>query len=170
MATIGSLEPLMDALTSAPTLAGASVVFGEENLASNEYPLPRVVVTPIGGNWESPGYYKDANPDVTAIWKTDENIELSLWAESTDPTRQLPIHHATAVEDFRAAVLQALQAQRSTGLFYKPVSGRWQLDQDAVSRLGRSYVLTVVVEITVPDVVPIEATYTSVTLTEEIQT
>lgn len=168
--SVGSLATLMTMLQAAPTLSGASVVFGEEMVAAQDKDLPMVAIVPVGGTWGppgAPGYYQIADVNLNNIWMTQESIDLYLWAASLDPNAD-PIDHASAIEEFRAQVLQAFQHQAPTGLMFKPVSGRWQLDQRAVVRYGRAYVLTVVVDITIPDVLPVYATVETVTQTATI--
>ena len=168
--SVGSLATLMTMLQAAPTLADASVVFGEENIAAQDYPLPMVVVEPTSGAFRSdgePGYYQNADVNLNNIWMKGQTIDLWLWAASLDPNAY-PVDHADAIECFEAQVLQALQFQAPNGLKFHPVADRWQTDGKAVVRYGRALVLTVVVDITIPDVLPVYATVETVTQTASI--
>ncbi len=168
--TYGALKTLMLCLQSAPTLTGCSVAFGEENKRAQDFALPYVCVVPGSGVFLAditPGYIKDANVYYNMIWGLRETCDLWLWANSTVEGAE-PVDHADAIENFRARVLQALQHQRGTGLFYKAISGRWEHASDAVDRFGRAYVITVEAEISIPDVLPTEVTVQSVTLQPEI--
>ncbi len=167
----GSLRILMTMLAAAPAMEGVSLVFGEENINAQEYPLPMVVVVPVGGGWGppgAPGYYKNASLDVNNIWMTQESIDLYLWNNDADP-EATEVNHADAVEDLRARVLQSLQTQAPNGLMYRPLSGRWQQQDKETNRFGRAYVLTVQVDITVPDTLPVLATVEKVTVNASIE-
>lgn len=167
----GSLKTLMVMLTATPALSGISLVFGEENINAQEFPLPMVVMVPVGGTWGppgTPGYYKNASPDLNNIWMTQETIDLYLWNNDPD-AEATEVDHADAVEDLRARVLQALQSQSPQGLMYRPVSGRWQLADKENNRFGRAYVLTVSVDITIPDTLPVLATIEEVTVNGSLQ-
>jgi len=165
-ANYGSLKTLMLMLQEAPSLANASVVFGEEMINAKDQPYPMVVLVPIGGSWDMPGYYKDAevvSPSTFNQWITQENIDLYCGAESTDPAAT-PIDHADACETFVGQVIQAFQNQQPYGLYYWPVSGKWVLAQDVINRRGRAYILTVRVDKTIPGIPPVNATVITETI------
>lgn len=173
MTNYGTLQTLLAYLVAAPSLVGVSVVFGEENIRSSAHKLPVVTVVPVGGPWVAGGgaYYRAANVNLNALWMTQESIDLYLWSADVDGDGRAkddaqPIDHANAVENLRARVLQAFQTQQAQenaegeaqyGWMYRPVSGRWETQQDESNRYGRTYVLTVQVDITVPDALPVEA-------------
>ncbi len=170
----GALKTLVTMLAAAPSLASASVLFGEENINAQDALFPIVVIVPTGGSWNdptgSPGYYQEQgedsdlnNSNVNNVWMTRESIDLYMTALANDPTSE-PIDHADALETFRAQVLRALQDQAPNGLKFVPMSGRWVMDEKASIRMGRSYVLTVQVDITVTDVLPVDVTVEDVTL------
>src|SRR5258706_639714 len=167
MHNTGALKTLMTMLSEAPSLADATIVFGEEMVHAQDQALPMVVVVPTGGTWMMPGYYKNGNVDVNNIWMTSENIDLYLWAASIE-SDSTPVDHANAVEALRAAVLQAFQDQQPYGLMYRPISGRWMLGHDELNRYGRAYVLTISVDTTVPDVVPVEPDVSKTTINATI--
>lgn len=173
MTNYGTLQTLVAYLAAAPSLVGVSVVFGEENIRSQAHPLPMVTVVPVGGPWVpgGAGYYKAADPDTGNLWMTQESIDLYLWSADIDSDGRVkdtaqPIDNANAVENLRARVLQAFQTQQAHeladgtkqyGWMFRPVSGRWETQQDEANRYGRTYVLTVSVDITVPDRLPVDA-------------
>ena len=165
----GALKTLVTTLTAAPSLRNATVLFGEENINAQDATLPFVCVVPVGGPWSNPtdlpGYYRNADLELNNIWMTQESIDLYLWAADSDPSAQ-PLDHADAVETFRQEVLQALQYQvayadvtgtKHRGFKFNPVSGRWAQMNQASVRYGRAYVLTVTVDITAIDVLPVDA-------------
>jgi hypothetical protein len=177
----GSLKTLVELLGAFLVPLGISVVFGEENIRAQDAQLPMVVVVPIGGQWVVGGasYYKSANPNVGGPWMTQENIDLYLWSADIDSDGRAKdnataIDHANAVENLRARVLQAFQSQtafyatdgvtKKYGFMFRPTSGRWERQGDEINRYGRVYVLTVNVDITVPDVLPVDATIDEVIL------
>lgn len=164
----GSLQDLVTALQAAPTLASASVIFGEENIFAQEYPLPLICIVPLGGPFTpAQGYVKNPPAGVRRIWSLEENIEIVIWTAATDP-EATAIDHANAVENAAAAVLQAFEYQRSTGLTYKPVARRWQLLMNGESRMGRALVLTVAFNISVINVTPPSATVTGIVINDSI--
>ena len=166
--SVGSIKPLFQALQSAPTLQGLSVAFGEENISAQDYALPYVCIVPTGGQYVTgQGYIKAADLNIDAIWGVQTQFDLYLWAHSEDAAAEA-FDHADAVENFRALVLQALQYQRPDGLFYFPVSERWQLIENAQSRFGRALVLTVQCELSIPGVLPPLAEVDAVDLTQSI--
>lgn len=172
MASVGALKTLMTMLADAPSMTGVSLVFGEENIRAQEFRLPMVTVTPVGGSWTNglPGYYEDANVDLENIWLTTENINLTLWAcadmdASPPPTA---VDHADAIENLRCNVLRAFQSQAAQGLRFVPVSGQWALYDEQVNRFGRGYVLTVQVDITYPSALPVDVTLETVEVNPEI--
>jgi hypothetical protein len=77
-------------------------------------------------------------------------------------------------------VLSAFQDQRNTaatdgsnqpGLYWKPISGRWELRQNALVRYGRSYVFSVMADISVPMSPPTnQATITSEQISATVTT
>jgi hypothetical protein len=163
----GALKTLFNMLQSAQSMEGVSIAFGEENKVAQEYPLPYVCMVPLGGPWQQPGYYRNADIDIHNQWMTTESVDFYLWAFDTDADATA-IDHADATEVLRAQVLAALQQQAPNGLMFRPINGRWQLFQDQSARYGRAYVLTVSVDITVTDLLPKDTTVTEVTITAEI--
>ena len=163
----GPYGALMAMLAAAPSLANVSVGFGEENINAQDMPTPMVVVVPVGGTWNDttclPGYYKTADVNLQNIWMTREMIDLYCWGASIDPSA-LPVDHADATNELRQLVLQAFQNQTPLGLKFVPMSGKWAQMGTASVRYGRAYVLTVQVDITAPDVLPVYATVTQETL------
>lgn len=149
----GPLKTFMSMLTGSVYMAGVSVCFGEEEIHDQSQALPMVVVVPTGGPAKPDGYARGSDPDVESKWKLVENLEIKCWAVSSLPN-PTPIDNADAVESLVTLVLSALQDQRmgegfdatSAGLYYKPTNGRWELMQDAFTRYGRGYTLTVELE------------------------
>ncbi len=139
----------------------------------------------MGGPWEQNGYARDTaqtssggythypSTDESNRWMTHEDISIYCWSADVDsngmekPTAT-PVDHADAVENLRAKVLQALQQQAPNGLMYRPTQGQWIWAGSETLRYGRAYVLTVNVDVTVPDIQPVDATVTEVTINPEI--
>ena len=169
----GAIKTLYQMLASSSFLSGVSLVYGEEQINGRDYTYPAVVMVPTRGDINNqPGYIKDLDPSVEMVWGITETIDLYLVAFSSLPNAQ-PIDHADAVETLRQQVLSALQDQRaqftdvvnvSYGLYYKANSERWDMYQNAQKRYGRSLVLTVTAEISVPMATPASATITSETI------
>lgn len=169
---MGVYGTLMTMLTAAPTMQGVSVFFGEENISSRPM-LPYICIVPTGGPYDEPGYAKDLNPGIEAIWAVKSTIDIYLWHAALDsvgqPSSDLAAH-ADAISDLRARVLQAFQNQRPYGLYFKPQSERWSLMEGANKRYGRCLVLSMMAEIPIPDVNPIDATVQTLTLSATITT
>jgi hypothetical protein len=167
----GPLKTLFGALAASTYLTGVSLVYGEEEVHDASKTLPMVTLVPTGGPFEaSPGYSANLAQDTEAQWAVVESVDLYLWAADPSPTAT-PIDHTDATESLRQLVLSALQDQRaqytdvanvSHGLFYKPVSQRWQLMQGGFTRYGRALVLTVAILIPIAIAPPEEAVITSV--------
>lgn len=178
MAFDGALKTLFTTLQASPFLAGVALGFGEELIGTTDLPTPCVIVAPVGGPWDAPGYVAGIDPQTENVWKTDEAVDLHMWAHSPSPTAQA-IDHANEAELLRQKMLSALQDQRNqatssganaTGLYWKPVNGRWLPMGNSVNRYGRAYVLTVIAEISVPMDPPTagEATITAVNTNNSI--
>lgn len=170
MTSIASIKTLVTMLREAPTLVGASIAFGDENISAQEYALPYLCVVPTGGQYKpGQGYFKQADTDIYVIWNVDTKLDLYLWAHSEDPSAEA-LDHVEAIEIFRAQVLQAINNQRPSGLFYYPVSERWSAYDDQItSRYGRALVLTVNCEVSIPDVLPAKVTPTGLTLNASLE-
>jgi hypothetical protein len=170
----GSLKTLFQALQASAFLSGVSLAYGEEMKAAQDQALPYVVMVPIGGPSQEPGYARDGSqsPPVALdvftedLWEFAETVQFYLWAASTAPNPQ-PIDHADAVETLRLAVLSALRDQKAQqddqgntyyGLAWKPLREDWETMQNAVNRYGRALILTVQVDIPVVMPTPPEAT------------
>lgn len=161
----GALKTLYGALQASAYMAGVSLVYGEEEVNDQSLALPMVVIVPRGGPIDNdPGYVKGLDPTIERVWGVSESIDLYLWANAVSG---LPIDNADAVESLRQLVLSALQDQRVAfdsngneldGLWYKAVSQRWETMQGAFTRFGRSLILTVTAEISVPMATPPNAT------------
>jgi hypothetical protein len=177
--SVGALKTLMTSLQGSAFLAGVNVLFGEEEIDDESSAPPKVVLVPVGGPWESPGYVAGIDPETMNIWETKENCDVYCIAFSTTTNAQ-PIDHADAVETLRQQVLSAFQDQRNTaatdgsnqpGLYWKPISGRWELRQNALVRYGRSYVFSVMADISVPMSPPTnQATITSEQISATVTT
>lgn len=172
----GALKTLVTMLQASTflTASSVSVVFGEEEVNDQSKALPMVAVVPKGGPIVDSGYAQGTDPSVEMVWATKEQIELYLWAYST-ASNATAIDHADAVEALRLLVLSAMQDQRYNqdgndggGLAYEAKGGRWELMQGAFNRYGRAYVMTVEVEIPIPMTQAVNATITSLTLTQTI--
>lgn len=170
---IGSLKTLTTMLTGFLAVYGIDVRFGEEFVWDNSVKLPCVVVAPLGGQWEQNGYYDGADPEQNNTWMTHEDIQIYCWSAAVDANgRELDtataVDHADAVENLRAKVLQALQGQTDGGIMFRPTNGQWVWAGSETLRYGRAYVLTVNVDISVPEIAPVDATVTEVTQTVSI--
>ena len=165
---MGLYGTLIGTLTDFLTPLGVTVSFGEEYIIAQDKPLPAVVVVPVGGPMESPGYWQSRDPEDDGIGAlATESVDLYLL--SYDAVTDAPANHADAVLLLRAQVLQALWGQQSAGLkIHFDAQGRWIQSQDAAIRYGRSYVLTVKLDQSITDVQPVEATVTSVTINQSI--
>lgn len=172
---VGSLKALFTALQTSAllTAAGVSVLFGEEQLDTYDTVPPRIVMVPVGGPWEMPGYYEGADPDLQMTATTQEACDLYVYGASTISPD--PIDQADAVEQVRALLMNALQQQQMTtddtgaragGLKWRPTDGVWFTangsPDDEVAQYGRVYRLTVVFDISIPGISPEDATVTTV--------
>jgi hypothetical protein len=157
---VSAYQTLMTQLAAAPTMTGIAVQFGEESIADESQPLPRVVLVPLGGEVGEPAYSMSTDPDVENQWSITEQCDVYMfaWSNAVDAT---PADHANAVELLRQKVLSAFQWQRynenattgatTGGLYWKPLRMRWARFGDAVLKYGRCCVLTVEVEIPMVD-------------------
>lgn len=182
MATAGPYATLMTMLAASQYLAGINITFGEENINAQQFAIPFVCVVPVGGPWNGNAYIKGLDPEIEKAWSTNEQVDLYCWSavntggvlDETATAQQ----HADAVFSLVTSVVSAFQDQRvgegydpaSGGLWFYPVSGRWQRMGDASIRYGRAYVLTLTTEI--PAFMPIpantEATIAEVTVSGSI--
>lgn len=182
---IGSVKTLVTMLGSFLSVYGIQCVYGEEYVYAQDVQLPCVVVIPVGGPWEQNGYARDTADTSSSTqttypsasefnrWMTHEDIDLVCWSGDVDSTGRIKdsatnLDNCNAVENLRAKVLQALQQQAPNGLMYRPVAGQWARANDEVLRYGRAYVLTVNVDITVPDLQPVDATVIETTINPSI--
>jgi|GEM_PF-4334470 len=165
----GAIKTLYNTLSADLILAANNVKIslGEESVQAAEDGRPYLCIIPVGGVYDEPGYSKGMDPNIEDIWMVRATIDMQL-VNSSLIDGAVAADHYEAVENLRSWVLQALKAQAATGLYFRPVSGRWLQMLGAVSRYGRTYVLNVAVDIGIPDVTPVEATVTSVTHTETI--
>ncbi len=182
---IGSIRTLVTMLSGFLDVYGIDVRYGEEFVFANDVRLPCVVVVPVGGPWEQNGYardtahtnaegrtYFDASSENNR-WMTHEDMQIFCWSADVDANGRekdtaTPIDHADAVENLRAKVLQAFQQQTNDGLMYRPVGGEWVRASSETLRYGRAYVLTVNVDVTVPDIQPVLADVTETTINPSI--
>ncbi len=152
--SVGALKTLVLMLQNAPSMQGVSVLFGEENINSEDALLGMVTIVPVGGPWQQPGFgFSNANVNTETIWQNDEQIDVVMWT-SCDPNA-LPVpsevDHADAVEQLIGRVLNAFQFQQMPGgLVYRPTHGRWNRMGDGSNRYGRSYTLSVTVVKSIP--------------------
>lgn len=166
----GGLKTLMNTLIADPILAAHNVLiaFGEESMQLASDGQPYLCVVPMGGQWTSePGYSSTLPEGTSDVWTRYELLDLQM-VNNSAASNATGIDHEDSIEDLCTWTLQALKGQLSTGLYFKPLSGRWLQMQGAASRFGRTYILTCSIEITVAGVQPTNATVTSVTHTETI--
>jgi hypothetical protein len=168
----GPLKALFGTLQQSAFMSGVSFVFGDEEVNTQRYQLPCVVMAPRGGPYTTPGDVRGVDPSTLMLWEIKSTVDFWLWAASSDPANQAGIDHVDAVESLRTLFLSALQDQRvqytdvnnlSYGLQYKAVSERWQVVAgNSTSRLNRSLVITVTALIPVAMAPPVEAQITSI--------
>lgn len=175
----GPLKTLFGALQGSTFLVsnGVTLVFGGEEVNSQRYKMPYVVMVPRGGPYDEPGYASGQDPYIETTWESRDTIEFWCFNSATG-ANQGAIDHTDAIETLVTYVLSALRDQRAQytdvnsvafGLLYKLLSGRWEVfAQNPVSQFNRAYVLSV--EMTTPRTMapPPEATITSVTVNESI--
>jgi hypothetical protein len=168
----GPFKTFFGALQASTFLAGVSLAFGEEMVNDESQALPRIVVVPMGGQFESsPGYARDLDPTIEAIWTVGEQIDFYLWAYDTTPGADR-IDHEDAAGTLLGKLLAALQDQRAQytdvssvdhGLYFHPLSERWQQMQGGFVRYGRALVASVLVPIPRAQPAPQVATVTTTT-------
>ena len=177
----GPYATLMTMLSASSYLTGVNIVFGEENINAQEFPIPFICVVPVGGSWQGNAYIKGLDPEVEKAWCSTESVELWCWnAVNTGGVLDeaaTPQQHADAVVTLLTDIVSAFQDQRvgeggddnSGGLAFYPVSGRWEQMKQGSLRYGRAYVLTISLE--VPFMMPIpvgsETTITEITIDSE---
>jgi len=167
----GPLKTLYGALKASSFLSGVTLVFGDEETNTQRWGLPAIVMIAKGGPFDESGYALNLDIGVERIWATDEQVDFWLWNCSTDLANQGAIDHTDSIETLRQLLLSALQDQRaqytdlnnvSLGLKPKVTGGRWEtIGQNAVSKYGRAYVMTVTMTVPIPMAPPQEATITS---------
>lgn len=174
---MSAYSTLVTQLAAAPTMSGIAVQFGEESLADESQPLPRVVLVPLGGEVGEPSYAMSTDPDAENQWSIIEQCDVYMLAWNATNT---PIANANEVELLRQKVLSAFQWQRynenaqtgatTGGLYWRPLRMRWARFGDAIERYGRCCVLTIEVEIPMVDqsFVYTDATITTVTQTTSV--
>lgn len=150
---MGKLKALYQALKTAPTLQGVTVVFGREDPHSQNRDLPMVLLEPVGGPVADSGYASNVNVE-TVLWGVTEQIDVEIWATAGDGSA---VDEADAVEALRARVLQAFKYQAVDGVYFRPFNGNWKIGEDPRGQYRRMYVLSVQAEIPVDDVANIYA-------------
>lgn len=184
----GAYKTLMQMLGESVSISttNTSLRFGEEyvgRLDLDPGSLRSATVVPRGGPWGSPCYIRALDPSTELDWSTMESVDVYCWAVVPDGPDVRPVDQADAVEAVVQDVLRALQSQRARftaagqkeyGLFYKPVSGRWETLQGRdgrapSTRSGHCYVLTIQVEIPAVTSQPVNATIETVTRNVTIQ-
>ena len=150
-------------------MPGVSVVYGEEEKWDLGLALPMVVLYGDRvryGLWEN-GYVQNLDPNYHITWKRSEYFKVVLWAE--DPSSEsTAAQDADAVHVLEGTVLQAFYALRPNGYQFQPVDGKWAIFEDAKTRRGRGYVINMMIDIPMLGVTPVEATVTSVPITDII--
>ncbi len=166
--SVGVYTTLMTMLAAAPSLQGVAITFGEENINAQENQLPWINIVPTGGAFQNTGYSLAQNPDNnSAGWMSHETIEIYCWAFDTSLNVDVS-NHADEVSDLVQNVLQGFQNQTAYGLFFFPLSGRWQKQDNEQNRYGRGYVLSLQTDITFKDVTPPEQVINKVTINPHI--
>lgn len=172
----GPLKTLFTALQSSAFMSGVAVIFGKEEINTQRFGLPGVVVDPIGGPYVAPGFATDASgneidPDTNMTWQKSPTVDLWLYAASIDPALQGAIDHADAVEALEQLVLSALQDQQAQytdannvtyGFTYAAINHRWETSTNAVSPYNRSLVISVRLDVPIVQAAPTQATVRSV--------
>lgn len=172
----------LQALGASAFMSGVSLQFGEELISGQEFPLPCVVMVPVGGDAVEPGFARttdtdngimDVDFDTESLWEFAERFDFYLWHASTTAAAK-PIDHAEATRSLRLLVLSALRDQLDMvdvngvayrGLAFKVLSSRWQTMQEAQSRMGRALILSV--QVAIPEVMPVAASGEGVVQTTE---
>lgn len=176
----GPLKTLFGALVNSTFLTANNVtlVFGGEEVNSQRYKMPYVVMVPKDGTYEiPPGYATNVDPYTEMLWEKSLTVEFWCFNAATG-ANQGAIDHTDAVEALEQYVLSALQDQRAQytdvnsvayGLTYRVTNGRWEVfAQNPVSQFNRAWVISTHIRITTPMAQPPEATITSVSVTESI--
>lgn len=154
---------LLATLQASVQLSGVAVSFGEEFIAGADRMPPRIDVVPVGGPWSDCGYAQGTDPDLGANPTPTTQEQFDVYCYGYDTTDgATAVNHADATLWIATQVMRAFYAQPATGLYVKPISGRWVPAQNEISRFGRVYVLSFRVDITVPGDSPVEALVTSV--------
>lgn len=166
----GPLRTFLFMLQQAPSMQNqnVSILYGEEFIAAQDAAYPIVVIVPIGGPVSMPGYYDNANPNTNNQWVITETVDFYIAAESRVSSAE-PVDHADEVYALRRNLLRALQYQQPRGWYYREMRGRWELDQNAINRRGRAYILSVDIEMTVADAEPVTVTVEDASITVEIE-
>lgn len=167
----GAYVTLYNTLLAAPTIVAnsVSIFFGQEYLKAQEPVLPAIVMVPQVGDWVEvgqPGYFQNADPNIDMIWQTNELCDVYFWNYAGND--MLPVYHFDAVENLRAWFFQAMWSQNATGLYWWATKGGWVIDDDAINLYGRAYKLTININISFPDVPPIEVEGASITINPSI--
>lgn len=153
--SVSSLKTLVTTLQASALLAGVSVSFGEELIAGLDRVPPLIDIVPVGGQWNENGYADAVEQDVP-VWMTNERVDFYCYAfSSTDGATA--IDHADAARALSNLVMQAINSQAATGLRIWPMSGEWVTAQNEISRFGRAYRISVNVDISMTDVLPVNA-------------
>lgn len=165
-------KTFLQALGASAYMAGVSLQFGEELVAGQEFPLPCVVMVPVGGDAVEPGFARttdgtnaitDIDFDTESLWEFSERFDFYLWHAAADPLAKA-IDHAEATRSVRLLLLSALRDQLDMldvngkpyrGLAFKVLSSRWQTMQEAQSRMGRALILSV--QVAIPEVMDVPA-------------
>lgn len=162
-------------LTTAPSLAGVSVLFGQEEINEQNRKPPAIVVYPFGGSISGPGTPpRGLDPTINMLWEVKESIYIHCWGyDFNNPTN---LNHYNKADTLRQNVLRALQYQRyeaepespkvniGPGYWFEPVNEQWSLADNAQTKFGAVCVIEVVVKILILDVFPLLETITGINI------
>ena len=150
-----SLGILVGAIKAAAVLTGVSVSYGGESLAGLDRVPPLIDIVPVGGSWTDNGYAQGVDPDVM-IWMTTEQVDLYCYGFST-AAGATAVDHADSARNICNLALQAMQSQAALGLKFSTINGQWVTGGGEYSQFGRAYKLSINVDISMTDVLPVNA-------------
>lgn len=174
---MGVYTELKNYLKQAPSMANVAVTLGEETIWDTNTPSPKVTIYPttgmIAGGVGKP--VPSVDPSVNMLWDLDETLQVHCWARSKKLLPTIDDHY-DEVEILRQKVLQAFRNQRyqftpevGPGFYINitPSQTFWVEDTSRI-KLGRAWVLELVIKICITDVLPVEAEIDTIQLNQVI--
>ena len=159
---MGALRVLFENLKAASTMKNITLLLGEEHNYDYNVNLPKIVMAPMGGSLSDPGGRGYSKQPLTTEPKlpvslayVDEMIDFHCWGANAANPHNSSLNF-DQVELVRDALLQALQEQKFTGLYWRPITQKHYYHEGNL-KYGRVIIVSCKLEITIADEPEVDA-------------